>query len=437
MAQRRIARRSIEITKIFESTFGASATNKRIRPILSFNHNDPEFLNRVFDWVGSTYNKPPSTYFYGVATSMQFDLKGNDVTSYTSDQILDTLQAGLDDLFGGQMNRSNLMVAASNAAYYNLKLICNKGGYNIDGNVNVNSKMDALKNFRLAGMIESYLNQWFSYGYNNQMIWYYAGASSWRHIPQFSSLTDEMSNQNTPAIGAIDSTLAFPNVNLTQGHMLSKGSTTNIDARLYSNNYSTFKEYLGGYHADYSTNPYLTNFDTASFYDYLVNAPVAGTYSFRTNHYCHLVPAKLKFAVNNSIIDSLMIPVDSGFVDSPSILLKLNEGLNTIRMYYVGGHYGDLDIKYLNLEYLEPCGVVAIPVRFIDFDLEVTDDPFVKLHWMTVNEKTVKYFEIERSKNVFGPFVKIDSVPSVNLPAANYQDIDHAPLEGTSYYRIK
>jgi hypothetical protein len=56
---------------------------------------------------------------------------------------------------------------------------------------------------------------------------------------------------------------------------------------------------------------------------------------------------------------------------------------------------------------------------------------------MTVNEKTVKYFEIERSKNVFGPFVKIDSVPSVNLPAANYQDIDHAPLEGTSYYRIK
>jgi len=437
MSHRRIARRSIEITKIFESTFGASATNKRIRPVLSFKFSDPEFLNRVFDWVDSTYKKPSSTYFYAVATSLQFDLKGNDVTGYSSTQILDTLQAGLDDLFGGHSNRSNLMVAASNAAYYNVKLICNKGGYNIDGITNANSKMAALMDFRMMDIIDSYLNQWFSYGYNNQMIWYYAGAQSWRHTYQFSSLTDEMSNQATPAIMAIDSSLAFSNMQITKGHLLSTGSLTNIDARLYSNYYSANKKYIGGYPSDYLNNPYLNNIYGTSFNDYLVNAPAAGMYSFRTNHNCHGGPVKLKIAVNNLIADSLAIPIDSGFVDSPTILLNLNEGLNTIRVYYAFAPNYYLDIKYLKLEYQEPCGTTSLPIRFIDFELEVTEDPFVRLHWMTVHEKTVKYFEIERSKSAAGPFVRIDSVPSDNLPAANYQATDHSPLEGTSYYRIK
>lgn len=80
----------------------------------------------------------------------------------------------------------------------------------------------------------------------------------------------------------------------------------------------------------------------------------------------------------------------------------------------------------------------ALPVSLIDFTASVEQESTVVLNWRTASEVNNNYFTIERSSDCIS-FDKIALVAgSFNSSIEHsYSSIDHAPLQGTSYYRLR
>jgi hypothetical protein len=78
-----------------------------------------------------------------------------------------------------------------------------------------------------------------------------------------------------------------------------------------------------------------------------------------------------------------------------------------------------------------------LPVTFSDFKL-TKNDGIVNVDWATTTEDDNSYFEVERSSNgfTFDAIARLDG--KINSKAeVRYSFVDHAPLEGISYYRIR
>jgi hypothetical protein len=82
-------------------------------------------------------------------------------------------------------------------------------------------------------------------------------------------------------------------------------------------------------------------------------------------------------------------------------------------------------------------GDERLPVSLISFDAHVVDDR-VELTWSTADEENNDYFTIERSLDGFdfNPLMTVDGAGDSDT-RLDYQAIDHFPLEGRSYYRLK
>ena len=82
-------------------------------------------------------------------------------------------------------------------------------------------------------------------------------------------------------------------------------------------------------------------------------------------------------------------------------------------------------------------GDERLPVSLISFDAHVVDDG-VELTWSTADEDNNDYFTIERSLDGFDfdPLMTVDGAGDSDT-RLDYQAIDHFPLEGRSYYRLK
>lgn len=78
-----------------------------------------------------------------------------------------------------------------------------------------------------------------------------------------------------------------------------------------------------------------------------------------------------------------------------------------------------------------------LPVKLASFDGEQQTDKIL-LNWISKNEVNSKEFIIERSKDGRS-FTPISSLPSVgnSNTAFNYSYIDHYPLDGNNFYRLK
>lgn len=82
-------------------------------------------------------------------------------------------------------------------------------------------------------------------------------------------------------------------------------------------------------------------------------------------------------------------------------------------------------------------GATPLPVELLTFDA-VPDGPRVRLSWSTATERNNDHFEVERSADAFD-FKRIGTVEGMgnSVVRVDYSLLDHAPLPGTSYYRLR
>ncbi|HRH69691.1 MAG TPA: T9SS type A sorting domain-containing protein [Flavobacteriales bacterium] len=78
-----------------------------------------------------------------------------------------------------------------------------------------------------------------------------------------------------------------------------------------------------------------------------------------------------------------------------------------------------------------------LPIELISFDARADGDQ-VRLDWITASERDNDFFTVERSANGidFSEVLRVDGAGNSTTTLV-YQDYDHWPLPGTSYYRLR
>ncbi len=85
------------------------------------------------------------------------------------------------------------------------------------------------------------------------------------------------------------------------------------------------------------------------------------------------------------------------------------------------------------------CEVSTLPVTWLGFDAHtINDERAVLCDWQTASEMNNDLFTVERSSDLMH-WQDIGSIPGAGttFTAQTYQFIDHSPLEGVAYYRIR
>lgn len=78
-----------------------------------------------------------------------------------------------------------------------------------------------------------------------------------------------------------------------------------------------------------------------------------------------------------------------------------------------------------------------LPISLIGFTAK-PEGTSVRLDWTTANERNNELFTVERSAdgNLFSPVLEVPGAGFSDLPLS-YSDLDRAPLQGVSYYRLR
>jgi hypothetical protein len=81
--------------------------------------------------------------------------------------------------------------------------------------------------------------------------------------------------------------------------------------------------------------------------------------------------------------------------------------------------------------------IQTLPINLFSFIVQ-RENAFLNLKWTTLSEKNNQYFIVERSKNGID-FDSIGSVSAIGFSQTkhDYSFLDHQPLQGINYYRIK
>lgn len=144
--------------------------------------------------------------------------------------------------------------------------------------------------------------------------------------------------------------------------------------------------------------------------------------------------------------DTLIAPGDfpyvlrtDGFFGSPSSLYAWTGGSTADTFIAPGpGTYR------VNVSFVDGCNISdsitlayynPLPLTLIGFNAW-RDGQQVQLKWFTADERNVSHFDVERSSDG-KDFASIGRITAKNNTANEYNHADHAPLNGTGYYRIK
>lgn len=326
LGNRRTAKRLKQISDSFRTVFGAAAINTRVRAVLAGQVANPDVTEAGLEYIEKTYG-PPKNYFYAVASAPYFGVWDADSkTNLTKDQALDALSASVDSW----KNNKDLQQMQAQATYYGLRHLAYEGGADTFGPNNIAAKKAASQDPRMKALVVRYLNDWYSNG-GGLFMQFVAGATNWSTQYGTWGLTEDMAKQNTPKTQGIDTVLKSPLPLITAGALL----PAQVDARVYVGATQPFSD------------PYLRYVRTGWTGDYLVRTKAAGTYTLKLNINTGISGNKLQVFVNGNVIQTLDIPSRgdwSTFADTPAISLRLNAGLNVVRLTLPSG---DINIKSL------------------------------------------------------------------------------------------
>ncbi|MES2431409.1 MAG: T9SS type A sorting domain-containing protein [Bacteroidota bacterium] len=103
---------------------------------------------------------------------------------------------------------------------------------------------------------------------------------------------------------------------------------------------------------------------------------------------------------------------------------------------YQTGYYVEFMTSSFSTFFIGSKALFPVPVKLISFEAKLFNNQ-VKTAWITENENNVQNYIVERSADGI-QFVSIGIVSTQNVNSLhNYTFIDHLPLQGIGYYRLK
>lgn len=192
------------------------------------------------------------------------------------------------------------------------------------------------------------------------------------------------------------------------------------------------RRFYATHDCDVRVNFTLNNATMGSFDNTGSGYPAISIYAFDPTNPGATPKIRLMYGVPGSLVEAIAIDSVNGNVFNYT---DFNMAVNTTAYYYaeviIGGGYAIT----APIWYFRNSGVT--PVTLLSFNARAINSKEVQLNWKTVNEVNNRQFIIERSVNGVD-FIVIDSVPGKNLSAENYYSmIDHDPVVGNNYYRLK
>ncbi|WP_439621800.1 PA14 domain-containing protein [Gemmata sp.] len=344
-AFRRTARRIVEISNTFASVWGQDAIDTRVRPVLATQVAVPYILRTQLDYLDRTYGDP-TRFLYGTAGAPYFAVGDADhtQTNLTVDQVL----AGLATSVAA--NAAALDETAALATYYGLANLAYEGGPDTFGGNNVAAKKAASLDPRMKDITVQYMNDWYARG-GDLFTWYMAGPTNYDTQYGTWGLTNDITNLAAPKYAGVQQVIAAPEAAETVG--------TPVSGEVLAKN-------AVGPGATADAYPrYLHNGDTR---EYLVRVPQAGTYSLRVRYAAAQAGGQVQLSVNGADAGTLSLPVTgpnydalwspNDFADSTAVTVRLDAGLNVVRVRIVSEGYTLYSLKFDGAA----GGVVAPPV---------------------------------------------------------------------------
>lgn len=319
---RRYAIRSKRIADIFRSEFGEPTPNGRVRPILAGQMSNTEVMRQGLAAIDALYG-PPRFHFWAIAGAPYFGMDAADQNpALTVDQVIAALDAGARETPVTTFYEPQ----AALAKWYGLQFVAYEAGVDTFGPNNVAAKRAASHDPRMQAICERYLRDWYGHGFG-LMNWYVGGATSWNTPFGSWGLTEDMADQSTPKIKAIDKVIGDGPQPLTAGWR----APCQIDARKFV-----------GAPPDWETrDPYLRALGPGEFRDYLIAAPKAGKYAMSVTLAGLISDGVVEILVNGRPVQLLKVAEGSGaddWTNTGLLLVDLDAGMNVMRLRYVTGY---------------------------------------------------------------------------------------------------
>lgn len=208
---RRVARRIMEISKIFGATFGAGAVpNGRVRPVLAYQYVNTWRTEQQLKYLDATYGRPGG-YLYAASGAVYFNTSAVDKrTDATKDQVLDALAAAADE------SMSYLGDNVALAGKYGLKYTAYEAGPDTFGPNNIQAKKAANLDPRMRTICERFLRAWFAKG-GDQLNWFTLGATNYETPYGTWGATNDIANTDSPKMQALRAVRATALTSLRTG----------------------------------------------------------------------------------------------------------------------------------------------------------------------------------------------------------------------------
>jgi hypothetical protein len=314
LAWRRTARRAKEVSDIFRSVFGDAAMMTRVRPVLAGHLARPVVIIQGLEFIANVFG-PPSRYFYAIAPALYFDIDNdNDKrTDLTVDQIFAELPAKVAAL------KENVLLYTVWAQYYKLKNMAYEGGPGLAGSENLDAKLAANRDPRMKNLIVQLYNDWFSAG--GDLFMYVSLTSKWGQYGSW-GLNDDITQPTGPKWEAVSHIHASPRPQVDVGKTL-PATLFPLDVNVSKNIFAAGDQ--------------QGLKDETSFVMYLVNAPLAGTYSFATRMSSNS-GGTAEFLIDSDVVTESW-NVSAGQTASVTASFPLSAGLHVLRIQPESGSF--------------------------------------------------------------------------------------------------
>jgi hypothetical protein len=339
LATRHYARKTKEIGDIFVKIFGTTSRNTRIRPVYCYQSEQPDATLGVgLDFLEDEYTKVANC-IWGISPKTGVDegvLADNVVL--TQLEMIEKLKQNLRRIIGGYQGTTSTPVieqAAAFAAWHGVSYAAYEGGIGfVNGkNIRPNDAFEMMTtNWEIQNICSNYLQSWFSYGNDNLLCWFIAGASDWKgqnfgHQSDIHGLTWNVQEQNTLPIQALDQAIGRGSYEITAGLSV----PGQVDTRRHSVRSAKWESTLRN-EVNWQSNKAL----------YLLNALSAKQYSFILVSERHLIEdTNTEIWVNNLKIATVIIPKGTGSHSSTLFRTTLRKGMNALKMVYSANSMGN------------------------------------------------------------------------------------------------
>lgn len=304
-AQYRTAKRTYEITKIFEKVFGKDQMRKRIRPIWAGQQGGGS-AEDILRYLQANYGNP-AEILYGIANTQYFGLTPEqDATAKTVDDVVSCLQTNLPE-FTAAIRR---VVATSKA--WGLVPVAYEGGINAP---TTPLQKQALASPKVVPVLAQYLNEWYAAG-GDLFCWYSLGANAFGNSGW--GLTGNILDLKQPKELAFKKARETPPPPIAGYPVAPVEIEGRYDAHHSDGKDQCFEQILwgGGEPVDYAFYS-----PTDADYNLVINCSAGNTIK--------TAPVKL----NGKMIGTLTLATDpSNFADSQPLPFHAAQGVNVLRI---------------------------------------------------------------------------------------------------------